>query len=647
MIKNLSIVILIAFCCTINAQKVKFGKVNEEELKEVIYDKDSSAVAAYLYKYRYSYYQYQQGSGVKLITEIHERIKIYKKGGFDFATESVNLFKSGNANESMNGIKGYTYNLVDGEVVKSKLDKKSIFKSEYSKNYNQVKFTMPDAKVGSVLEYQYKITSPYIQSVDEYVFQENIPVRKLEAYLKILDYFKYNQRAKGFLYYRPNVTKERINTLDINADKIAYNISDIPALKKEKYVTNMNNYRAGVKYEIVSFEVPGVTHENFSKSWEDVAKTIYKSSRFGTELKKKKYYSEDLAGAIAGVGSEEEKVDRILTLVKKKVKWNSYRGVYCDEGVKEAYKKGIGNSGDINLMLVSMLNEAGITAYPILVSTRDHGVPLFPTLEGFNYVVAGAKVNGKEVLLDATNPFSTPDVIPLRAMNWFGRKIAKDGRSEMFELQPSKKAVDMAMVEVTLSDDNSMEAKVNQRYTGHYALNYRSQFHRDTKDDFIKEMEEDNGDIEISNFEIKEALNLKKPLSHSYEAYAEDVFEVIDGKMYLSPMFYFGVEENPFKSEKREYPIDFGYQWNDRYGITINIPEGYQVESMPEPVKMALPNKLGSFTFNLVQQQNQIKVQSNLAMNSPMIGPDMYSAIKEFYSQVVKKHSEKIVLSKI
>ena len=66
--------------------------------------------------------------------------------------------------------------------------------------------------------------------------------------------------------------------------------------------------------------------------------------------------------------------------------WNGMYGYTSDEGVKKAYDLKTGNIADINLILVGMLRAANLKANPVLISTRSNGVPLFPTMEGFNYV---------------------------------------------------------------------------------------------------------------------------------------------------------------------------------------------------------------------------------------------------------------------
>ena len=174
------IVLLFSLCFSVSvcAQNFDFGKVSKEELQEKFNPLDSSASATYLYKYRKTFFEYRQEKGFELVTEIHERIKIYNKEGFNYATKKVYLHKSIGKEEQVNNLKAYTYNLIDGKIEEVKLEKNGIFNTEESKYRNEFKFTMPDLKEGSVVEYKYKVYSPYYWSVDDYMFQYDIPVKK-------------------------------------------------------------------------------------------------------------------------------------------------------------------------------------------------------------------------------------------------------------------------------------------------------------------------------------------------------------------------------------------------------------------------------------------------------------------------------------
>lgn len=638
---------ILFFSIVINAQNYEFGEVSKEELLDRVYAEDSSAAAAYIYKNRKTFYIYNANVGLSLVTEIHERVKIYNNDGFSYATKVVNLGKSSSSNESITKIKGTTYTMENGKIVETKLEKAGIFKSEYSDYLNQVKITMPNVKEGSVLEYKYKIISPFIQSIDEFRFQEVIPIKKLVASMAIFDYFKFNQRQKGFLALNAQ-TKREMNTQVGTHDIItSYNLKDIPALKDESFVSNIDNYRAGVNFEVVSLQIPGQIFENFAQTWEDVVETIYKSDSFGNELNKKNYFEEDLDKELEGLVDDETRAQAVLAFVKSKVKWNNQQGVGTDEGVKKAYKIQSGNTGDINLMLVTLLRHAGLDASPIILSTRDNGVQLFPTLQGFNYVIAGVKNGDAYNLFDATEEYSAVNVLPLRDLNWFGRAINEDGTAGLVNLMPKKRSLETTMLVLEINDDGSVEGTNKQRFSEYYAMLLREKYKASTEEKYIDDLEKQYNGIEISDFEIDDKDEPVKPLSQSFELLLEDGVEEAGDKLYFSPLFYLATDESPFKSKKREFPIDFGYPWEDRFIVKVKLPEGYKVESLPESKNFSLPDGLGSFSYNISIAENVIQLSSSISFKNPLVKSMYYDALKEFYRQIIEKQTEKVVLSKV
>ena len=155
--KNLVKAIILLFASQIMfSQNYDFGKVSKEELEEEFNPLDSSASATYLYSNRKTRFEYRETQGFELVTDIHERIKVYNQESFDYATKAVNLYKQGSAEEKFSNLKAYTFNLIDGKVEEIKLKKDGIFKEEVSKYYNRTKFTMPNIKEGCVIEYKYR-----------------------------------------------------------------------------------------------------------------------------------------------------------------------------------------------------------------------------------------------------------------------------------------------------------------------------------------------------------------------------------------------------------------------------------------------------------------------------------------------------------
>jgi hypothetical protein len=650
--KKITIVLLLLSQLSLFAQDYKFGKVSKEELEEQFYPLDSTADAAYLYKYRRTYYDFVQNSGFQSITEIHERIKIYTKEGFDMATKSVAYYDPEvGEDESVSSIKGYTYSLVNGKVEKEKLSKKSIFKEKKNKSYSIKKITMPNIKVGTVIEIKYKLVSPYANSIDDFQFQYGIPVKKLDYKIEIPEYYTFNKRSKG--YYSVEMKKSSksgsVGSTNYRVDVFSFDGNTIPALRdNEPFISSIRNYRGGMKFELTQTNFSSIqgSVKTFSNSWEDVSKQIFKSSSFGSELNKSSYYKDDLEKILATSKTSSEKIASIFNFVKKQVKWNGNYSKYTDNGVRKAYKERVGNVADINLMLTSMLRSAGFDANPVLLSTRTNGFPFFPTLNGFNYVITMVDFqDGSHVLLDASEEFSLPNMLPIRALNWKGRKVTKEGGSIWVELTSSKHASEDNSMMVKISDEMMIEGMIRTKYDNLNALNYRKNNNHIKEEDLITKLEE-KYKLEIDDYKVLNKKVLEKSVIRNVKFLSEDLIEEINGKIYIEPLLFLSEHKNPFKLEDRKFPVDFATPWKDRNTVSIQIPEGYKVESLPESLAIGLPDGLGVFKFRVMQQGNKISTISILQFNEGVIGAQYYASLKGFYGQMVKKQSEKIVLIK-
>lgn len=667
-----SIILIVTLLSLVsNAQNFDFGKVSKEEVEEKYNPQDSSASATYLYKYRRTYIEYNKTEGFQMVTEIQERLKIYNKEGFDYATTEIDLYKSGSDNEKLTSLKGYTYNLVDGKLEETKLEKDGIFKNEESKYRDQTKFTMPKIKEGSVIEYKYTVISPFFWNVDDFVFQDAIPIKKLDASFETPEYYVFKAVSKGFLPINPktetkndkiifsNSTRTQISVHGSTAGGVSYselnflktitsyNLSDIPALKDEPFVNNINNYRSAVKYELSYTKFPDSPLKYFSTTWEDVVKTIYESSSFDVELEKTGYFEDDVNAMINSISDPIARAALIYNHVKSRMRWNGYYGKYTDGGVKKAYKDQVGNVAEINLMLTAMLRHAGLNANPVLVSSRHNGVPMFPTLDGYNYVISAIEMPEGTILLDATNKYGSPNILPFRALNWEGRIIRKNKSSSTISLYPKDKSKETISLIASLKDNGDIEGGVRTMKTNHDALVYRERYLETDKKQFLEAIENKHKGIEIDGFEVLNDVDISKPVIESYKFSLESQADIIANKLYLSPMLFLKIKENPFKLEKREFPVDFGYPSSTRYMINIDIPSGYQVESIPAPLMMALPDNLGGFKYNISASETKIQLVIDVEINESIISPVYYDAIKQYFSKIVEKEAEQLVLTKV
>lgn len=662
------ICLIVSVKINVYSQELELGKVTIAELQEKRHPKDSAAVAAILFKKGKVDFEYNQDQGFTMVTEVVTRIKIYKKEGYEWANKKVDFYSVSNSKEVVFFSDAVTYNLVNGKVEKTKLKSDGVFEEKINKYWSSKKIAMPNVSEGSIIEYTYRVKSPRIAELTDWAFQASIPVNYSEFKTFVPEYFIYNTNMKGTQMPLRTVEKSRksINytyrteidpnrngasssqeKLEFEETLTSYIAKDLLALKEESFVNNINNYISSVSHELSSIRYPNQPYKNLSSNWLDVAKAIYQNEDFGSELNKTGYFEDEIKALIASLNSPEEKIAAIFTYVKNNVKWNGFRGYYCEQGVRTAFKNKTGNVGDINLMLTAMLRFAGLEANPVLVSTRDNGIALFPSRTAFDYVIAAVESSSGLVLLDATEANSVPNVLPTRDLNWLGRLIRKDGSSSEVDLMPKTSSNDVVSMSYAVDPSGKVSGKL-QRLQSHYnAMLFRNRVKGENQDAYLEKLENENGKIEIDEYKRNNEKELYLPITEAFSFAGSNLCEVIQDKIYINPLLFYTYKENPFKQEIREYPIDYGFPFMDRYNINIQIPDGYVVESVPDPINMVMQDDLGGFKFLTNVSGNTIQLSVQHQIKVSIVASDYYEMLKQYYQKMIEKENEKIVLKKV
>jgi hypothetical protein len=77
------------------------------------------------------------------------------------------------------------------------------------------------------------------------------------------------------------------------------------------------------------------------------------------------------------------------------------------------------------------------------------------------------------------------------------------------------------------------------------------------------------------------------------------------------------------------------------------VPNGYEVDELPKPMRMKLNEEGdGLFEYLIQQQDNLISLRVKITMKRTYFLPDEYDMLREFFNMIVKKQSEQIVFKK-
>ena len=654
MIRLLLTTLITCILCVSFSQDFSYGKISKEDFEKGNLAPQAEAIVLHEYgKARIEYNSIKKQLALRYF--YHTKMLIKSKDGQDYANFSVALYKEKNRSdkEIIEGIKGTTYNLLeDGSIEKTELNKKDILTEKSSDTREITKIALPNVKEGSIIELRYSTESPYLYNLESWQFQNFIPKLHSEFVTEIPEICVYNVNMNGYVKLDkrtelPYDTKIVSSIGDIRGYQTTYVATNIPAFVQEDYMTAAKNFMGKLTFELASFSIPFGESYNFSKSWVDVAKQLNNSSDFGRELNRSNLFKTVLTTLVTADMSQHTKAKKIYDYIKTQIKWNKSYGLYSENGVKKALELKQGNTADINFALINALREADIEANPVIISTRDNGVPSLynATISDFNYVITHVKIDSQQFLLDASDLYSPYGQIPLRCINYQGLLLTKDG----YNWVPLKSDY-ISRVSYEFHGDLDEQGNL----TGEWRT-LRNGYAANIKRDEIKtfnSMEEYTESVEESttNYKILEHMvyNLDDPYQLLTEIQKIQVnnFASKNGKdLKFIPFISGRTTKNPFNLDERSYPIDLGSNIEETFLLNINLPKNLKVNNKPKNISMSLPNRDARYIYIIKEENDKLIIQVSLSLNKPMFVPDEYLHLKEFFSQIIQSQALEITLS--
>lgn len=627
----------------------EFGKFSNEDFQLKQYAKDPSAEAVVIYDIGKSYFT-RDDNGFELVFERKMKIKILTKAGLKWAQISIPYYIENNKAEAIEKLEGNTYNYENGQVRISALDPKNTYKEKYNDHWFDKKFAMPDVKEGSVIEVNYKIISPYLFNLRNWEFQKEIPVIYSEYTTKMIPFYEYiyilqgSEKLDNFKSYAEVSSSSPFGT--IKYDDMVYNylMKDVPAFKDESFITSSGDYTIKLDFQLAAIHFPNGATQAIMTTWPEMCKEMNDNSSFGKYLNNCKKKATELIDTMQiSSKSSTEKAKRIERFVKTNFNWNGKSDKYATKNVKDFLTSKTGNCADINLFLAGMLNSAGIEAYPVILSTRDHGkIKLdYPFQHFFNYVMVLAKIDSSSVLLDATEPLSNFNEIPSRCINDKGLVIQKN-KVEWVNLQSKTISNKIYNFKIQLTQGNdSIIQDSRLTTTGFEAIDYRRQFstsYKDLKADLLG-----NNALNADTLLPVDLNQIEKPFEINFKNKA--IAETIEDKIIILPFCNFTLSKNPLKKPTRNYPVDFIYKKSIKFQTTITIPDGYKL--MTKPIDMKINNGVVRIIYITdIQTKGFINVIGNYEFKKDVYDISEYTEIKKYFDMIVGKFNEGLVLKK-
>lgn len=596
---------------------VKYGVVSKKELSMTQYEPDPSANAVVLFDIG------RLGRDFRFTR--HVRIKILSQGGASWGNWTLNTPSKGMINATV-------FNLEGGLVKSSKLLRTEIFNEEVVSGFEQYKFFLPDVKAGSVIDLKYSFVGiPY-----EWRFQELIPVLYSELAIGKIHGLQFSKRSYGLIDFRTVGTNHWV-------------MKNVPAFKTENNLNHYSNYISKIQFEINTISIPGLYLEHAS-TWENVSDLLQDRHTSMGSLMRNSGFLIDKAREIQAMEIDTlEKIHVAFDYIQDNINWDGTNSVMPSRRYASNFKKHLSvNSAEVNLLLVSLLQKIGVQAVPVVLSTRNNGLitSFFPTINKLNYVVGIAVVNSEFLVLDATGKNLRPGIAPERCLNGNGYALLEEG-GFWVDLKQKNKVKRKSLTKISKNENGEWTAEIAIRRSSYDYLDWANELDKsESEGDFRKSIQKEHPGLIIEDYTISKKDPEKLSVSEKFTVTLEDHVDDLNHEIFIDPFIFKDINDNPFRSTERLYPVDLATPKDLSATIQIQIPEGFQLLDLPESTNISLPDNAASAKILYRQVGNTVQINSSIKINKVFYVQDEYEWIKSFYSVILDKMSESITLRK-
>ena len=629
---------------------MRWGRISDEEKALDAFPDDADANAIVLGDVATAELEYV-ADDFELQFKRHRRVKVLSEAGYEMGEFSFQYASDGS---NIRGVKGQTFvPQPDGSYERVKLDRRSIMDQEVRDGVREIRFSMPALAPGAIFEIEYEYTSESFFSPPTWYFQSGEPTLYSRYTFRQPEFFEfvaYKQGGERVVVGAPKRDRARGN-VRAQWEELTrtWTAQNVPALREEPFTTTEEDYTHKVELQLSRIVPPGGVPRQIMGTWEEVAADLETHGDFGRRVLGAKGAVLELARSVTG--TDDERARELYNTVREGYVWNGRGGVFADRPLRDVVETKSGSAAELNLLLLALLREAGVAADPVLISTRANGkvYTLYPLVNRFNRVLVLVQPEGAAAqLLDATDPHQPYGTLPVQALSGEGWIATPEASGWISFSAPATTSTTTALIG-SLDADGTFTGDMSVRLSGYDAMRLRRKLAEEdaasgaSSDEAAEAADAEEG-LDLTEVAVEGVDDVEATITMRAKATAPAA-EAVGGEMYLTPFIAMKVDENPFKRETREFPVDFAYPFKRTYIATYTLPEGMEPETVPEPLALGIPSGAVTYTRQVGFQNGQLQVHAVLDVAASAVQPEEYSALRDLYDEIVAAEAEALVLT--
>lgn len=570
----------------------------------------------------------------QLIQTRHVRIKVLSDKAVDEGNITIPYYHK-NGFEFVKNVQGAVMTIeTDGSRIIKEIRRSDIFDTKVNENYSEVKFALPNVKAGSILEYKFTRVSKSYNGLRDWHFQREIPTLFSSISVVILPgaEFSYVVHKKVDLPIKIDHNK--------NTGTAYFTMTNIAGLRDEPFMDAAKDYLQRVEFQLSSYTSFG-NKVNYISKWADITKQLMSESYFGKAITKKVSDAQPVVDEANKLLTPSEKMLFLHNFIRKNFAWTKYHSYVATDGLKKVWENKKGTNGEINLLLINLLKQAGVEAYPALVSERNHGSvnPATPILDQFSTVVAYVVIDAKKYVLDATDEFTPANLVPFKYLNTSAFLI-NDNKGQIITLNDQEKShLNIVNFNADIDKDGIVHGETTI-ISSDYAKVERSKTARQGSDKFIKEYISRSKEMKVDSLKIKEndTAGLEQHFHFATPTAETGNFHLLDINLFT------GLEKNPFNNTNRFTQINYGSRYQTVVNQQYTLAEGSKADDLPKDVQLKMFDNSLEFSRSIKYVNNLLKVQIIFKINTPVISVGNYAQLKEFYAAMLKLLNDHVII---
>jgi len=577
------------------------------------------------------------------------RIKILTEEGRKYADIEIPYFKE---NQNVINVRGRTIR-PDGSIAEfnGQVFEKNLVKGRGVK-YLAKTFTLPSVQVGCIIEYSYTVDFNNSFIFDSHwILSNELFTKRAQFSLKpfVGVYVRYNLRwSWNLLPTGTEPPKEGPDSI------IRMEAKNIPAFQEEDYMPPAGEMKSRVDFVYQAGEMEkdeDAYWKKTGKSWNEFLETF---------VDKRKQMEQAVAQIVAPGDSQEVKLRKIYDKVQQfrntsfelqKTEQEQKRAKEKPpENVAELWKRGYGGGTQLTWLFLGLVRAAGFEAYGCWVSNRSEYFFSPGTRQGdkLNANVVLVKLNGKDLYFDPGAAFTPFGMLTWGETGTAGLRLDKNGGSWIQTTLPRAEESRIVRVgKLKLSENGDLEGKLTVTYTGLEAMYHRQQ-ERNADDVERKKSLEERVTSQVSSTAEAELTNKpdwtnsETPLVAEFNLKIRDFMMNAGSRAVIPAAIFTAAEKNLFEHANRVQPIYFDYPSEKFDDITLELPAGWHVSSVPSAVDLG--QKLISYSLKAEQGPGTMHLTRKLSIDMLLLDKKFYPALRSFFQSVRAGDGEQVVL---